>query len=241
LSNAQAALSLAGQAHISLSRGSSLQPAVYQVSLAIEKVLIQKQQGRIAELNGMHPFLLGDSECSLLPAGHYGAVLHPLQQQQRLLAGQVQNQPQLPFHGQQVWVQAASRQPSYSQQQQMAVPQQMAEHQPAIQQPGVTSQVRIHSLPSAHAWPQPRQQPSVQHMTQMTAPQRVFSTQKSSLNGSARPFVGSAKASAPTSVAAEVHSEASGSDISSSHTSPSTSSPLQGAATGQILLPVIWL
>ncbi len=58
LSNAQAALSLAGQAHISLSRGSSLQPAVYQVSLAIEKSLIQKQQGRITELNGMHPFFL---------------------------------------------------------------------------------------------------------------------------------------------------------------------------------------
>ena len=59
--------------------------------------------------------------------------------------------------------------------------------------------------------------------------------------GAHRGTVGSAKASAPTSVAAEVHSEASGSNVSSSRTSPGTSSPLQGAATGQILLPAIWL
>ncbi len=55
LSNAQAALPLAGQAHLSLSRGGSLQAAVYQVSLVIGKLLIQKQQRRIAALNGMHP------------------------------------------------------------------------------------------------------------------------------------------------------------------------------------------
>ena len=180
----------------------------------------------------------------LQAAGHYGAVLHPLQQQQRLLAGQVQNQPELPFYGQQVWVQAAYGQLSYSQQQNMAMPQQTAEHQPALQQPGMAPQMRNHSLPApqyAHAWPQPQQQPSVQHVTQQTAPQRVFSTQKSSLNGNARPFVGSAKASASTSVAADVDSEASGSDVSNSCISPSTSSPLQGAASGQILLPAIWL
>ena len=58
--------------------------------------------------------------------------------------------------------------------------------------------------------------------------------------GAHRGTVGSAKASASTSVAAEVHSEASGSNVSS-RTSPGTSSPLQGAATGQILLPAIWL
>jgi len=52
--------------------------------------------------------------------------------------------------------------------------------------------------------------------------------------------VGSAKASASLSVAADVYSEASGSDVSS-HASPSTGSPLQGAATGQLLLPAIWL
>ena len=111
-------------------------------------------------------------------------------------------------------------------------------------QPGVAPRMRNHSTPSpqyAHARPQPWQQPPVQHVTQMTVPQRVFSHQKSSLNGNARPFVGSAKASAPTSVAAEVYSEAIGSEVSSSRASPSTSSPLQGAATGQILLPVIRL
>jgi len=56
--------------------------------------------------------------------------------------------------------------------------------------------------------------------------------------------VGSAKASASLSVAADVYSEASGSDVSSLcsiHASPSTGSPLQGAATGQLLLPAIWL
>ena len=58
--------------------------------------------------------------------------------------------------------------------------------------------------------------------------------------GAHRGTVGSAKASASTSVAAEVHSEASGSNVSS-RTSPGTSSPLQGAAAGQILLPAIWL
>ncbi|DBA68354.1 TPA: hypothetical protein ACH3X2_013664 [Trebouxia sp. C0005] len=193
LSEAQAALSATGQTHVSLSRGSSLQPAVHQA------------------------------------AGHYWAVPHSPQQQQQqwLLPAQGQSQPALPFQCHEAWVQSAYCHPSYSQQQQLTMPQQMAEHQSALQQPGMAS------AQYAHAWPQPRQQPSVQHVTQQTLPQRVFSTQKSSLNANARPFVGSAKASVPTSVEADVCSEASGSGVSSSRTSPSTSSPLQGTATGR--------
>ncbi|KAL0048955.1 hypothetical protein WJX82_003214 [Trebouxia sp. C0006] len=199
LCHAQAATSLTGQAHTSLYRGVSLQPAGHQA------------------------------------AGYYGALPPSSQQQQQqwLLPVQGQN---LPFGGHQAWVQTAYRQQPYSQQQPMAMPQQMAEHQPALQQPGVAPQMRTHSAPSpqyAHARPQLWQQPSVQHVSQQTASQRVFSHQKSSLNGNARPFVGSAKASAPTSIAAEVHSEASGSGVSN-HTSPSTSSPLPDAATGRL-------
>ncbi|KAL0031362.1 hypothetical protein WJX79_006393 [Trebouxia sp. C0005] len=109
----------------------------------------------------------------------------------------------------------------------------LSEAQAALSATGQThvSLSRGSSLqPAVH---QPRQQPSVQHVTQQTLPQRVFSTQKSSLNANARPFVGSAKASVPTSVEADVCSEASGSGVSSSRTSPSTSSPLQGTATGR--------
>ena len=232
LSHAQAATSLTGQAHTSLYRGVSLQPAGHQVSLGVGIVLgldfgyLEAQR----------------ADCYLQAAGYYGAVPPSSQQQQQqwLLPVQGQN---LPFGGHQAWVQTAYRQQPYSQQQPMAMPQQMAEHQPALQQPGVAPQMRTHSAPSpqyAHARPQLWQQPSVQHVSQQTASQRVFSHQKSSLNGNARPFVGSAKASALTSIAAEVHSEASGSGVSN-HTSPSTSSPLPDAATGQILLPVIWL
>ncbi|KAL0049310.1 hypothetical protein WJX82_011011 [Trebouxia sp. C0006] len=66
LSQAQAALSLMGQAHTPLSRGGSLQPGVHQA------------------------------------AGHYGATPHsPQQQQQQWLQKEGQNQPNLPFHGQQ--------------------------------------------------------------------------------------------------------------------------------------------
>ncbi|KAL0017785.1 hypothetical protein WJX77_002523 [Trebouxia sp. C0004] len=199
LSRAQTALSGTGQAHTSLSRGSSLQPAVHQA------------------------------------AGYYGAVpLSPQQQQQQwLLPVQAQNQPSLPFQGHRAWVQAAYGQPSYSQQQHTAVPQQLAQHQPALQQPGMAPQMP--SAQYAHGRPQPRQQPCVQHVTQ-TAPHRVLSTQKSSLNGNARPFVG-AKASASRSVVADLYSEVHGSDVSSlcsSRTRPSTSSSLQGAVTGRL-------
>ena len=180
--------------------------------------------------------------CHLQAAGHYRAVSHSPQQQQQqwLLPGQGQNQPNLPFQGHQGWVHAAYGQPYYPQPQHMAVPHQVAEHQPALQHPGMAHHSPA-SPQAAHARPQPRQQPSVQHVMQQPASQRVFSTQKSSLNGNARPFVGSAKASGPTSAAADVSSGASGSDVSSSRTSPSTSPPLQGAAAGQILLPVIGL
>ena len=233
LSHAQAATSLTGQAYTSLSRGVSLHSAGHQVSLGVGIVLgldfgyLEAQR----------------ADCHLQAAGYYGAVLQSSQQQQQqwLLPVQGQN---LPFGGHQAWVQTAYRQPPYSQQPPMAVPQQLAEHQPALQQPVVAPQVRTHSAPSpqyAHARPQPWQQPSVQHVSQQTASQRVFSSQKSSWNGNARPFVGSAKASASRSVAADVYSEASGSEVSSRRTSHNTSSPLQNAATGQIHSPAICL
>ena len=250
LSQAQAALSLTGQAQVPLSYGSSLQSAVHQVSLGGEKMLTQEPHGPFTYSKGnKYAFCHLEAHrvhCHLQAAGHYRAVSHSPQQQQQqwLLPGQGQKQPNLPFQGHQAWVQAAYGQPYYSQQQHMAVPQQVAEHQPALQQPGMAPQMRHHSPASpryAHAQPQPCQQPSVQHVTHQTASQRVFSTQKSSLNGNARPFVGSAKALASASAAADVYSGASGSDVSSSRTSPSTSSQLQGAAAGQILLPIIWL
>ena len=71
LSQAQAALSLTGQAHIPLSYGSSLQSAVHQVSLGGKKVLTQKPHGPFTYSKASkYAFVSpGGSQGSLSPAG----------------------------------------------------------------------------------------------------------------------------------------------------------------------------